>query len=153
MARLKAPRPGLSVNKSPLWYLPQKNDEENWNQPAHQVHLLLWWQKQNEETSFGDLVLWFLKRWQVIPKPTAPLLSCYSLTEVTQGPPFITLLAYNKCVNSRKNNKRQKKNPKNSDSKSASSYQPTKSPPHSIIFRGYPSRLWMTSELPNPNIP
>ena len=77
-----------------------------------QVHLLLWWQKQTEETSSGDLVLWFLKRWQVIPEPTAPRLSGYSLTEVTKDPPFVTLLAYNKCVNSCKNNKRKKKIPK-----------------------------------------
>lgn len=30
----------------PLWFLPPENSEENWNQSARQVHLLLLWQDQ-----------------------------------------------------------------------------------------------------------
>lgn len=35
--------------------LPQKNGEEHWNKPAHQVHSLLLWQNQDEQMRYGDL--------------------------------------------------------------------------------------------------
>lgn len=43
-----------------LWCPPRESGEENLNQPASQVHLLLLWQDQDEETSCGHLGLWFL---------------------------------------------------------------------------------------------
>ena len=46
--------------QDPLWCPPQENGEENLNRPASQVHLLLLWQDQDEETSCGHLALWFL---------------------------------------------------------------------------------------------
>lgn len=51
---------------------PSENDEKiEISQPTSTLAYLV--EKQNEETSFGDLVLWFLKRWQSNSQTTAPV--------------------------------------------------------------------------------
>ena len=65
-----------------LWCLSQENDEEIWNQPAGQVHLLLLWQNQSEEMSWGALGLGYLDQHSHICCNCA---ICHQMTEEDEG--------------------------------------------------------------------